>query len=625
MATKKIQLPDTITFKADGWLENAAIVGWVNIMGDDVIIHDDSIEIPTNTLKDYPEKFFNYFIEEYPEQNKPLNMLEYRELANTTIKGKETLSDVIKKVNDTLHKYLSDKSTINTLKLENVTITKKGNREYLQFDEDYKLFAKETLKNIDPKPVKNKKSNDKKTANAEQYFNDHQATLIKTVKNYINQACNLIQAQLGALSRRYYSYLYINKAWTDSFLRQSESSKISPLDGMTETFLQPAIDFLTNKSTKKEPNEFCANCGRPIYRKNDANGYSWLNFGVDIDRKTSHFWNYQHQSDMCPLCKLIYSAIPAALSFSLDQSIFVNDNRSIQTLIDTNNNIKQSIQSAITSNDHDKNIWSKTFAAFNEQKQKANLRSQNNIEIINAQYDRDKTHYQFINFSSIANEIMQIINSHSFDTNEHGTKTWLSSLTSASIKEFRGNDYYNIYDIVVNHILNAQRLDPLIQDLITLKANNDQNAYFSVNQIQCIIKINRAILIALYQRQAHLFQRRTNMSIPDTTKINANDLKITWAIGQKIAQQYQKENPKKIRSLALQLNNDLRANNLNSFMYKIMTVCANYTISAPNCLARTVDNTDLFKQYADSLLTGLIANINPDKKPNNNSTEKTNN
>lgn len=113
------------------------------------------------------------------------------------------------------------------------------------------------------------------------------------------------------------------------------------------------------------------------------------------------------------------------------------------------------------------------------------------------------------------------------------------------------------------------------------------------------------------------------MSIPDTTKINSNDLKITWAIGQKIAQQYQKENPKKIRSLALQLNNDLRANNLHSFMYKIMTVCANYTISAPNCLAKTIDNVDLFKQYADSLLTGLIANIDTDKKSNTNATEKT--
>lgn len=622
MANKKIQLPDTITFKADGWLENAAIVGWVNIMGDDVIIHDDSIEIPTNTLKEYPEKFFNYFAEQYYDRNKPLKMLKKQNLIDEPMDKRKDFIKVMQKTNDTLHDYLSTTSTLNTLKLDNVTIVETKSRSYLQFDEDYKLFAKDTLKEINPKPVKSNRTNKKRQDDAEQYFNNHQTELIKNLKDYINATTNLIQQHIDILTQRYLSYLIVNKAWTASFLLSNQSKVLTPLDGMNKDFVMPAIDHLTTDHGNKKPSEYCPHCGRPIYTAKEGN-YSWLNFGVYEKDKTNNFWNYNVQSDMCPVCKLIYSAIPAGLSFSFDQSIFINDNRSIQTLIDTNNNIKQSIQSAITSNQHNISLWSKTFDAFNEQKQKANLRSQNNIQIINAQYNGDKTHYQFINFSSIANEIMQIINNHSFNTKEHGTKTWLSALAGASIKQFRGNDYYNIYDIVTNHILNAQRLDSLIQDLITLKANNDQNAYFSVNQIQCIIKINRAILIALYQRQAHLSQRRTNMSIPDTTKINSNDLKITWAIGQKIAQQYQKENPKKIRSLALQLNNDLRANNLHSFMYKIMTVCANYTISAPNCLAKTIDNVDLFKQYADSLLTGLIANIDTDKKSNTNATEKT--
>ena len=70
---KKVPMPKTITFNADGWLSNAAIVGLYNIMPDHVILHDDSIEIPTDSLKDYPKALFNYFAEEYPNVNKPVN------------------------------------------------------------------------------------------------------------------------------------------------------------------------------------------------------------------------------------------------------------------------------------------------------------------------------------------------------------------------------------------------------------------------------------------------------------------------------------------------------------------------------------------------------------------------
>ena len=140
MVTKKIQLPDTITFKADGWLENAAIVGWVNIMGDDVIIHDDSIEIPTNTLKDYPEKFFNYFAEQYYDRNKPLKMLEKQNLIDEPMEKRKDFIKVMQKTNDTLHDYLSTTSTLNTLKLDNVTIVETKNSSYLEFDDGRAVY-----------------------------------------------------------------------------------------------------------------------------------------------------------------------------------------------------------------------------------------------------------------------------------------------------------------------------------------------------------------------------------------------------------------------------------------------------------------------------------------------------
>lgn len=615
---KKVPMPKTITFNADGWLSNTAIVGLYNIMPDQVILHDDSIEIPTDSLKDYPEALFNYFAEEYPTVNKPLNMLKYRNLVDEPMNDRDSFNKVFQTVNKTIVPYLSTNSTLNCLGLDGVTIltNAKKTKKWIQLNQDYQDFVKQVEKLIDPKPVKSKKTNEKRTAAANQYFDEHKKEIINTVVDYINNATDLIQDHLPILVQRYYGFRYIKKVWTAKFLNKNTASITHPLENVIEDFLQPALDYLTTKHLDEEPLQYCSHCGNPLYKsdlttkpnnkKNTKLSYKWLYFGVDETRKTNHFWDHNIQSDMCPVCRLIYSAIPAGIVFANNQSIFVNDNHSVQTLIDTNNTIKQSIQSAVNSDNNQQNIWATIFRAFAEQQQKANLRSQNNIQIINAQYNGEKTHYRFLNISSIANEIIEIINSHSFDTKNHGTKTWLSGLSSAHIKQFQGQDYYSLYDLVVDHILKAQRLDNLIHTLITLKAANNQNAYFSITQIKYIMHINNAILTALHNRQANINQRRNDMSIPDPNSIDPRDLKTSWYVGYQISQHYHKENPKKASTVALQLNNDLRVNNLQAFMQKLMTICAVYTLQVPMCLAKSINNPDLFKQYADNLLTGLL-------------------
>ncbi|EEP7575118.1 type I-B CRISPR-associated protein Cas8b1/Cst1, partial [Listeria monocytogenes] len=57
-----------IEVRANDWLINAGLVGFLNIVGkENVRIHEQTVYFTADLLEDFETKYFNFFIQEYKE------------------------------------------------------------------------------------------------------------------------------------------------------------------------------------------------------------------------------------------------------------------------------------------------------------------------------------------------------------------------------------------------------------------------------------------------------------------------------------------------------------------------------------------------------------------------------
>nr|WP_243150432.1 type I-B CRISPR-associated protein Cas8b1/Cst1 [Clostridium sporogenes] len=241
-------------------------------------------------------------------------------------------------------------------------------------------------------------------------------------------------------------------------------------------FLDDCINYI--HEDKEKFKHTCFSCENKIAKLSKPASYdlTWVNkMGVDMSRKSSHFWNFYGDTFICPICNLIYSCIPAGFTILKDKGIFINENSNIDTLIKVNN-------TAIDNNTSFQELEEKSYFTIAENMKQSEFERSNkeidNIQIVKLDSNNERRPYSF---NVISKNKLRII---------YNNRKNLRLLISKNAKIGDGS-YINLYSEVIKRLYNNENLFDLISELFYLKLGDK---FKGLSYLKNIIKINNSFL-----------------------------------------------------------------------------------------------------------------------------------
>lgn len=264
-------------------------------------------------------------------------------------------------------------------------------------------------------------------------------------------------------------YSVINKGYSDvSFLNRQESK-----GDFFEKYHQYFVSFMMNylNEEHKKDKLTCSNCHRPI-KKGDIS-YSFINqAGYDANRKQSNAWDFNNDLYMCPICRLMYTCIPAGFTYVYNQGLFVNDNHTLQSLIDVNKGIRLNVLELNKTDVRSKNTYAALIRTLQDQMNRQSRKEIQDIQVI--RYENERYY-----FNLLPKHILRTINM---------SKEKLPQLFNAGFT--LNSESHYLYPEVVDSLMNNTNLFRLIHQVLRVKATGGQ-VYTSSNQIMKMIEINQ--------------------------------------------------------------------------------------------------------------------------------------
>lgn len=302
-----------------------------------------------------------------------------------------------------------------------------------------------------------------------------------------------------------------------------------------KTFVIPVQQYLE----KKQKGEYnCIECGNIVVKSNSSS-LSWIkDTGVDIAKKKSAFWNFKEDAFICPVCSLIYSCIPLGFTILGNNSIFINQNESLNNLISNNELIET--ENSLNSQDIEKvqyNLFIKLLNRFKvRQDEKMYENGIENIQVIKRKrIEKDNIKYQT---NIISRDKME-----AFKKSRKDFETLVNKVL------YIDKEPLIIYEEVISNFLGNINQYRLLDRLIREKENNKAN----INYLENILNIQ-------------------------INSKGGNDLKEIQEIkeelrkaGFRLKKEYlvRRENENKLKTLILQLTDALRTNNIDAFMNRV--------------------------------------------------------
>ncbi|MBC1629078.1 type I-B CRISPR-associated protein Cas8b1/Cst1, partial [Listeria welshimeri] len=157
--------------------------------------------------------------------------------------------------------------------------------------------------------------------------------------------------------------------------------------------------------------------------------------GFDTARKTSHVWDFNNDVATCPVCRLIYSCVPAGFTYVYGEGMFVNDSFSIDKLLDVNVHMRESILHFNNEGINSNNPYRALVESITMEKEDKRRYELTDIQLV--RYENE--HYRF---NILSKKMLHILN----DSN-----TILKSLIRCGYKE--GNLNINLYKEVIQHLM----------------------------------------------------------------------------------------------------------------------------------------------------------------------------
>ncbi|RBP38226.1 type I-B CRISPR-associated protein Cas8b1/Cst1 [Garciella nitratireducens] len=560
-------MEEKIKIYLSDWQFNAGIVGLYNILEyakDEVAINDQYIEIELEMLKNFEEKYFNYFIEKYKETTPWYRIVSYKPIMETH--ENNNFENFNKKSLDYLNDYI--KMVKDYLKRPNY----KKVYSFVENDKDI-IFLEKELKTIYIK--KSDKVEDKI---------DEVKNRFKTIKEIIDY-CNSEDGK-KYMAAKGVIYNIINNGWNGVCFLNAQTKEHDVYKDYKEYFVDETINYL--KSDKEKFKYNCFVCDRKI--KNMNNDLSFLNeTGFDVARKTSHVWNFTNDVAICDLCKFVYSCLPAGFVYAYDKGIFINSNTSVEDLLKINRKLRDDILNKDDS-DYRSLTYRALVKAINEQHSSKIQYELQDIQIVRYENERYR-------FNLLSKEVLKVIRE---------SEKELKSLMNTGYRELRTN--FSIYDITIDRLLNNYNMFTLIHKLLIYKITNSQSitTYYHMGHVMNLIIINVNYL--------------KGVEGMDKVKENKELVRKARSYGYYLRQEYLNKDrdadKNKIRGVSYRLLNALKTRNTEMFMHNVITSYMYVGETIPKKLTIALENEEILGIIGYAFVTGLNGGEYKDKNQN---------
>lgn len=530
------------------WQFNAGIVGLCNILehaGDEVVKNDNYIEFYPEHLERFEVKYFDYLIEKYKDILSIYKIISFEKIIDfyeeSNFDGIN--EDNLKNINeyiDNLKKYLKSNSYKAAYDLIDHSTDILGLEKKLK---TIKLKKKQEIKDVLPD--------------------------IKSTFELIRQ---IIKFMKRDESRKYIGaknviYTIIKNAWDGvCFLNRQTKQKDMYID-YKSYFVDPVIKYLEEDASKFKYN--CFSCDREM--KNFDNDLSFLNnTGFDVNRKTSHVWNFENDVAICPICKLVYSCIPAGITYIYDRGIYINDNSSVKNAININNKIYKEIYEL---NDDKKLTYRALVNAISEEYNDKIKYELADIQVV--RYEDEKYRFNILSLKTL--EVIR------------NSKKELDRLINCGFREI--NTYFNIYDLVIDRLLNSQNMFTLVQKLLYYKLSIPRDCYFNLSDVLAILRINVKFM----------------KEVGYMTDLEKDIVKLGNTSGYYLREKYRDKGAiDKLSGISYRLLNALKTNNVDSFMDTLLNCYLYAKLPVPEVFLDTLRSEEKFKTIGYAFVAGLI-------------------
>lgn len=547
-------MEEKITLYLEDWLYNAGIVGIYNILthsGDNIVKDKDSISFDKEALNNFEDKFFSYLIDKYEKLIpwgkivETQNFIEYHRQNNFLNFDNKSVDELNDKINY-IKKNLKGNSYTKMYPLIG------ANNNLLELEKELTKIKAKTLSKDDYQPI-------------EEAFEKIEIIIDELKKPKAKRY----------LAARNIIYNYINRSWNNVSFLNRQDKELDPYKSHAEYFIKPVIQYLEKDKAKYSYK--CSTCANKIPTLDDNLAFM-NNIGFDTGRKTSHVWDFYYDLGICPICKLVYSCVPAGFVFTAYKGIFVNANNDIENLISINNKIEDEIL---------KNDLNSTYSAFiksmNEVMAKSTMYEVSDIQVVRLENDNYR-------FSLLNANVLNIV---------YKNRDQLSHLSGKYYLE-NENRYY-LQEEVTKNLLDNQNLYLLIHKLLTYKLGKN-NAYYSSRDIGNIIEINFNYLRGLS------YMEDWNSEIVDKAKAQGYYLRTEYET---------KSNENKIAGISYRLLNSLKTNNKNSFMDTLLNCYLYVGKQVPKIITEVLKDDEAFRTIGYAFVSGLISGSDNNRNDNN--------
>ncbi|WP_332239038.1 type I-B CRISPR-associated protein Cas8b1/Cst1 [Sporolactobacillus sp. KGMB 08714] len=348
------------------------------------------------------------------------------------------------------------------------------------------------------------------------------------------------------------SYSIINQFWSNVSMLNRNAADQDPIVAYETYFIDPLKNYL--KEDHQKDKYCCLTCNQPIKKlsKPAAFDLTWLNkMGVDMTRKTSHFWNLNAgTSYICPVCNFILSCVPAGFSVLKGQGYLVNSSSDLFQMRSLNDTAKElNAQNDETINLLELRSYYQLIDLMEQGKAEQEKREIDNIQIIKFNSADSLRPYTFNVLSKDKLEIIQ------------RNKKSLDKLIKAVVRTDDG-DYLNIYQQVFKRLYDNKNQFDLIQKIYRSSIPEQsaaplKNAFI----IRQLIYINNDFIYSIRKRGGEQMSDYSPSYVP---KPVINQM---IKAGQKLATVYIKDKSvNKLQGITYRLLNALKTKNTSRFM-----------------------------------------------------------
>lgn len=551
---------DTIRLTMGDWQWNAALIGFINIVGEDnVHIMDDTVEFTSDILNGFEDKYFEYLIHAYEKTLSWNKIVSYKDKLYAYEESNFEAFNL--KALQSLNTYIKD------VKRYTKSNSYKAAYELIDSDVDMLSLEKQLMTIKEPK--------------GQQQFDVDRSRVIAEVKQVDAILRQIIDYCDCAGSKRYIGaknviYTVIKNAWNGvSFLNAQTKEKDVYVD-YKKYFLDMGTDYLKSNKSKNKYN--CFVCDAPI--KDMSNDLSFINAtGFDVARKSSHVWDFQNDIAICPMCKLIYSCLPAGMIYIYDRGIYVNANTRLRDALNINLRIKKDIVSSQEGGV--RSVYHALVGALHEKENNAAKYELADVQVV--RYENES-----YRFNILSQKMLKII---------VASEQELNSLIKTAFSE--NGVSVQIYDEVIARIFNSQNLFTLIHRMLHYKLSDSSKCYFNGTHVTHLLKINQRIYISL----GGIKMDKTGEQMLD----NIDLVKNAKAAGYYLRGEYtNKGSGNKLPGICYRLLNALKTSNTDMFMDVTLNCYLYVRSQVPKVITDVLGKEKSFSTMGYAFVAGMI-------------------